>query len=191
MGDRMARLRVAGDFREVLADQVEFRETSRLRRSTQAPSDPRYLLRRLTAHLARCGRPGPHARGGAAGAPVTEIVVYKSPELRMLQQVGRLSAEAGITRSRRHDVDAVSKVKNSAYLDAWHRVTRRWWSGYVIEGHVPARRHRAPAEGAPEGRRTRRSGHGHRVRREWRAARPSTTTCSRSTPAETTVFAKY
>jgi hypothetical protein len=27
MGDRMARIRVAGDFREVLADQVEFRET--------------------------------------------------------------------------------------------------------------------------------------------------------------------
>jgi hypothetical protein len=26
MGDRMARLRVAGDFREVLADQMEFRE---------------------------------------------------------------------------------------------------------------------------------------------------------------------
>jgi len=26
MGDRMARLRVAGDFREVLADQMEFRD---------------------------------------------------------------------------------------------------------------------------------------------------------------------
>ena len=99
----------------------------------------------------------------ATPAPRTELVVYKSATCGCCNKWVDYLRKQGFSVVA-HDTSDMTAVKAELGVpDALSSCHTAIVGGYVIEGHVPVCGHRAPPEGAPEGRGALGAGHGDRI----------------------------